>query len=94
MQIFEDGMTVKEIGIEYKAAVGTVEKWFAHYGLSRKVIKIDVSDDVNVGLATVVAIDTDDDGVITFAAPGGGVVVGAIAARILAEAMHFEMGGV
>jgi hypothetical protein len=94
LQEFEDGMTLEEIGRKHHSATGTVEKWFAHYGISRKAMNTDKSDDVNVGNATVVAIDTNDDGVTTFAVPGGkGTVVGISEAKRIGAIMNGLMGG-
>lgn len=93
-QYANSGLSRKEIAEECGVTQRTVSNWLARCGISSSGEGAEENHDVNVGLATVVAIDTDDDGIITFAAPGGGVVVGAIAARCLAEAMHFEMGGV
>jgi hypothetical protein len=81
-------LSVEEMADFYGVTCGTIVKWFSNHGISRKIINTDKTDDVQVGKATVVAIDTDDDGVITFAVPGGGTVVGIEAAERLGAIMN------
>jgi hypothetical protein len=66
-------LSIEEMAEFYGVTPGTVKTWFSNYGISRKAIKVEECHDVNVGDATVVAIDCDDDGVYTYAVPGGGV---------------------
>jgi hypothetical protein len=90
------GLTIEDIAEFYGVTTGTINQLFSKYGISRKAIKVEECHDVKVGDATVVAIDCDDAGVITFAVPGGGardVVVGIAEAQRIGAIMNTEMGG-
>lgn len=88
----ESGLSLVKISKIYGVHKTTVCKWRIHYEID-SVAGINKPKDVKCGMATVVALITEEGGLGQYAVPGGQIVTDRDEARRVCVAMDYLMNG-
>lgn len=88
----DTGMSRQKMAETYDVHIATITKWFIHYGIANPGGYGKVQN-VECGLATVVALITEEDEPEKYAIPGGAFCYTRDEALWAAAAMSILMGG-